>query len=502
MLNLVQRGQDSNHLAMKTLLIVLLTCVQGVLSAQIVGAEYFWYDDPGPGNGITIEVDADDESIVGFEIDATGMEPGIHRLYYRSVDQSGHWSHLEQTWVIIDGISVSAVVAAEYWWDSDPGEGNGTALTLTPGYEVEGAFTISAEDLAPGRHLCAIRVQDETGIWSHHEKIHVIIDDLMIHELVQAEYFWDTDPGVGNGTPVLIDQDENWLEQIEIDNTGLALGDHWLHVRVLDEQGHWSHYARDLITICTSWPAVSNWDSSIDGVEWTCTDMSENADSLSWSIGGVEQSTDSDFTFTPEGPTEVCLTAFSTCGDSTYCAMVGFPALLTVDPVTLPNTGSYSVDLTGYALDSLSQVEIRSGIETITASNVTFTNSTMLVADFDFDDETVGLWDVVVILENENQLILEEGLELTQSVGIEEPTESGISVFPIPADDQLRMMLDCHALCETGFSVYDAVGRVIVRRSITSGSVLLNTSSWTEGVYILSFHLNDKLVTRRVVIHH
>lgn len=467
---------------MRTILLFLCLCCQAALSAQIVGAEYFWGDDPGPGLGFPVDVDQLDEVEVSFDVDVSGLEPGIHRLSYRSQDENGHWSHSERTWVIIDNMSIYAIDAAEYWWDSDPGEGNATPVSISEGFEIEDGFSVSTSGLSPGRHLCGFRVQDELGRWSHHEKINVIIDDPTAHDLIQAEYFWNTDPGVGNGIAVMIDPDEDWTEQVDIDNTGLDIGDHWLHIRVVDEQSHWSHYDRKLITICTSWPAISNWESTLNGFEWTCSDLSEYADSLSWTIDGVEQSTELEFVFSPEGPTEVCLTAYNSCGDSTVCAVVGLPVLLAVNPESLPNTGSYSVDLEGFGLDSLSQVEIRNGIEVISASNVTYVNGTALVADFDFDDETVGFWDVVVILENSEELTLVEGIELTQWIGINDSPELFASIYPNPAKTLLHLNLSEQT---QEIMIYDMLGKLIYRNRSLSVNVVLDVESWSSGTYVL-----------------
>ncbi len=64
-------------------------------------------------------------------------------------------------------------------------------------------------------------------------------------QIVEAEYFFDTDPGIGNATAITI------TEGIIIDETlaieipmGMSNGAHYLHIRVKDQNGTWSLYTR------------------------------------------------------------------------------------------------------------------------------------------------------------------------------------------------------------------------------------------------------------------
>ncbi|MFN8395277.1 MAG: hypothetical protein U0176_11565 [Bacteroidia bacterium] len=62
--------------------------------------------------------------------------------------------------------------------------------------------------------------------------------------MVQAEYYWDTDPGQGNGIPLLA-LDGNLDEMLEsVYQNGISMpittGPHTFNVRVLDNNGSWS----------------------------------------------------------------------------------------------------------------------------------------------------------------------------------------------------------------------------------------------------------------------
>ena len=92
------------------------------------------------------------------------------------------------------------VVKAEYFWDTDPGIGSGTVITIGSALHQDSVNitqTISTAGLSAGTHYLYIRTKDSNGHWSLSEGMDVNVLPL----IVGAEYFWDTDPGVGNGTP-------------------------------------------------------------------------------------------------------------------------------------------------------------------------------------------------------------------------------------------------------------------------------------------------------------
>lgn len=142
---------------------------------------------------------------------------------------------------------------AEYFFDIDPGPGNGTPITINnPGVSV--SFPVSVPvNLSPGFHWLAIRVKDSDGKWSLFSKRSFFIaqptTDLPI--ITQAEYFYDNDPGVGNGSPLPIQTPGFSIAQtfpIPVPSN-MTAGTHRLAIRVKDQAGHWSLFQQDSIVI-------------------------------------------------------------------------------------------------------------------------------------------------------------------------------------------------------------------------------------------------------------
>ena len=114
------------------------------------------------------------------------------------------------------------IMTGEYFWDTDPGEGNGTSFAAADGALDETVETLVnslvTAPAAPGPHTFNVRVQDVDSSWTPVYTMLVYRDSLTSTvrdiRVIQAEYFWDTDPGQGSGTPMLA-TDGNFNETVE-----------------------------------------------------------------------------------------------------------------------------------------------------------------------------------------------------------------------------------------------------------------------------------------------
>ena len=123
------------------------------------------------------------------------------------------------------------IITAEYFWDVDPGQGAGTLLLAIDGSldeAIESVFENGITLPAPlGPHVFSVRVKDTDNQWGAVFSTLVERDNVEAFarniNVTQAEYFWDVDPGQGNGTPMLA-LDGNLDETIEsVFETGIAL---------------------------------------------------------------------------------------------------------------------------------------------------------------------------------------------------------------------------------------------------------------------------------------
>ena len=219
-------------------------------SALITAAEYFIDTDPGVGNGtaLTMTGNVIDQN---YSVPTTGLSNGIHKLYLRVINADGSWSLYDKNVFYINPNqgNTAAIASAEYFIDTDPGIGNGTALAMT-GNVIDNNYNIPTTGLSDGIHKLYVRVINDDGTWSIYDKnvFYINPNQTNAAAIASAEYFIDTDPGVGNGTPLamtgnVIDNNYN------ISTTGLSNGVHKLYIRVINDDGSWSLYDKNVFYI-------------------------------------------------------------------------------------------------------------------------------------------------------------------------------------------------------------------------------------------------------------
>ena len=230
----------------------------GTRSLQISQAEYWWDADPGQGNGTTLfALDGNlNEAIEGlFATVTVPSSDGAHKFSIRVKEADNQWSPVFSTILEVDISGAvtrpTSVVQAEFWWDADPGEGNGSVVLALDGNldaAVEGLFAAMSAPFSVGPYKFSLRVKAVDGTWSPvfstAMEVTLAGGALRSVEINQAEYFWDTDPGIGNGTPLLA-FDGALNEAIEaLYANGITFpaspGEHRFNVRVKDPHNHWS----------------------------------------------------------------------------------------------------------------------------------------------------------------------------------------------------------------------------------------------------------------------
>jgi hypothetical protein len=226
---------------------------------NIIAAEYFIDTDPGFGSGTAIAFTANVDVInAPATINTTGLTNGVHRLYLRTRNNEGNWAITNTKDFLYDAdpaytatpAAPQNITAAEYFIDTDPGFGSGTAITITAGVDVVNApATINTTGLTNGVHRLYIRTRNNEGMWAITNTKDFLYDADPAYSAVPAapqnitaaEYFIDTDPGFGNGTAIAITpaMDINNL-LVSVNTTGLpAATTHHLFLRSKSNEGQW-----------------------------------------------------------------------------------------------------------------------------------------------------------------------------------------------------------------------------------------------------------------------
>lgn len=211
---------------------------QQASSTNINKLEYFVDTDPGYGNADNVAITSSpDITDVIIPVDLTGFSNGFHTVYLRSRDDAGRWSIVSR-WVFVkESAASSNINKLEYFVDTDPGYGNATNVAITAGANLADVIIpIDVTAYSYGFHQVYIRSKDNAGKWSITNHW-VFVKDKVQLALIKGEYFFDTDPGFGNGTPIpSLPQTANLSDFIfSADLTGLPNAPHILFIRSLDD---------------------------------------------------------------------------------------------------------------------------------------------------------------------------------------------------------------------------------------------------------------------------
>jgi len=214
------------------------------LNPDIVQAEYYFNTDPGFGNAINVPIPSSiNISNFSFTTDVSELPVGFNHMYFRTKDANGLWSHTNVK-AFYKGQHHTLnpdIVKAEYFFNTDPGFGNATDIPISPSAHVSNfSFFADISELPLGFNHLNIRMLDANGVWSHTNLKAFVIDRVHSQDIVEAEYFINTDPGFGQGNSVGVVNGPDVTLNFSFDISELATGTHRIFVRARDESGVWS----------------------------------------------------------------------------------------------------------------------------------------------------------------------------------------------------------------------------------------------------------------------
>jgi Secretion system C-terminal sorting domain len=403
------------------------------------------------------------------------------------------------------------VVEAEYFWDVDPGQGNGTILVALDNnfnQALETVVTNNANLPSEGMHTLGIRIKGVDNNWSPTYRKIIKTENSSFSnnqfKLTQAEYYWDNNPGFGNANP-MIAFDGNFNSAIEslLQNNALLPqeGNHVLAIRVKGSDGNWSPDFKKIIKI--SFDTNTNGTSKILTGEYFWDDDMTNGGTLLAFDGDFNQALETIFNTTTNLPSsgihKISLRIKSE--DETWSPIYSRIIAINVtnnESVLLISPVNGSVDVPTNSNFVWSELSGETTYEYQCATNSSFTSIVQsgLVSDtsipfIDLALNTTYYWRVRVN-ENEQVSLWSDTWSFT-TTGTLNLTETEllntIIVYPNPAKNILNIDYN-QQIGDLKFEIYDATGKNILKGDLQNKKI--DVQNLSEGIYILNLITTNK----------
>ena len=216
---------------MKKLCLIFLVFPFLCFGQTLTQGEYFVDEDPGYGNGYLMNFTPTETLVLVSELSLETTSPGFHTLYYRLKDDVNGWGQTFYRNVFVS-LPAQSITRTEYFFDTDPGYGNGISLFNGSADAIDISNVISLEDIEPGYHVLYYRSQDE-GSWG--ETFRHPFFRTLTPKLNAVLYSFDDEEALYklNLNPEIWEVDEDF----NIDISSLSEGDHTIHIWVQNTAG-------------------------------------------------------------------------------------------------------------------------------------------------------------------------------------------------------------------------------------------------------------------------
>ncbi len=163
------------------------------------------------------------------------------------------------------------MVDAEYFWDVDPGMGNGVSVSMVIDDSISVSTNFSTANLTPGLHRLYLRGKNSAGRWGITQpQLTQIIPDWSSPLITGAEYFFNTDPGFGAGDSFAVSPGDTISVNEIVPISSLPAGLNRIYLRAKDESGSWSLTQNDTFTVqLNNAPQIVNLSDTAFGEDAT-----------------------------------------------------------------------------------------------------------------------------------------------------------------------------------------------------------------------------------------
>jgi len=202
-------------------------------------------------------------------------------------------------------VRAQTITRVEYYFDTDPGFGNGISIPVTAAADLTRAFSVPLNTVSEGIHILYIRAKSNTGLWSIPSGRTVFVQrnaqTASLYSIDRVEYFFDTDPGFGNGLSIPITSAADITKDFQLPLSANSEGFHTMYFRAQSSNGLWSMLLARPVFVqrnaqTSAIPNLRKFEYFLDTDPGT-----GNATSISLSASSIDQSFSVDLSSTTSG---------------------------------------------------------------------------------------------------------------------------------------------------------------------------------------------------------
>lgn len=222
---------------------------------NVTAIEYYFDTEPGVGNGTALSITAGNTINETYSFDVSSLNVGYHFIYIRTKNQNNNWSLYDKKVFYISEPHThtpSPITTIEYYLDTEPGTGNGKTVTVTSGNTINETFSLdlfTTNDDVPtvltDFHFIYFRAKNQNNTWGLYDKKNFYVSEVFTPvntTITNAEFFVDTDPGIGNASAITLPVANGNQYAFDITAPSLTEGDHLLYIRIKNSSNIWSLY--------------------------------------------------------------------------------------------------------------------------------------------------------------------------------------------------------------------------------------------------------------------
>ena len=387
------------------------------------------------------------------------------------------------------------VVQLEYFLDTDAGFGKNTLVAVTPSPDGPFSFTLDVSAASVGYHSLYMRTKDSNGLWSHTTMRNVeVFKNNGAASLASADYFFDTDPGIGKAISTTLTTRADGSLAFVIPKDKTTPGNHTLYIRAQDSNRNWSLTQLKVTTIINCTPP--------DQPTALASQTVCSGNSLTYSAPAVPLATGYRWTV----PTDWTVVS----GQGTGTIALRPPLVTAVSAFTTLAVAAYNACDTGQARlfsATINPVPVRpvitvSGDVTSLMSNVATGNQWLLNGAL--LPGATGQTQPLATAGTYTVQVVQNGCTSPSSAGYqyvitatEEPPGSEVLVFPNPATAFITVASTDSRPVQV--YLYSITGQLLVTNDLFSGRQRVDIQHLSAGIYLLQISQDTK-VTRKLLL--